>query len=123
MDEKQGLDPDLWLEGPDKKRETDHATRLFLVEAILLLCATGRASRETLRLQRTYVILKWADMVEEQEDVSEQIFECVNYLRRDEDGTEEGSSDKMVEKTYARKPSAAQRIGDGMDEDDFDDVD
>jgi len=129
VDDKQGLDPDLWLEGPDKKREPDHATRLFLVEALLLLCASGRASRETLRLQRAYVILKWADMVEEHEDVSEQIFDCVNFLRRDEDGTQEGSSDKLVAEAYSRKPSAARQIGaggtggDGDDDDDFDDVD
>lgn len=124
VDDKKGLDPDLWLEGPDKQRETDHGTRLFLVEALLLLCATGRASRETLRLQRAYVILKWADMVEECEDVSEQIFECVNFLRRDEEGTTEGSSDKLVDEAYARKPTVARQIGGGGDhDDDFDNVD
>lgn len=127
VDEKQGLDPDLWLEGPDKKREPDHATRLFLVEALLMLCASGRNSRETLRLQRAYVVLRWADMVEEHEDVSEQIFECVNFLRRDEEGTHEGSSDKLVEEAYSRKPSAARQIGAASsgegDDDDFDNVD
>lgn len=119
LDEKKGLDPDLWLEGPDKKREPDHYTRLFLVEAILLLCSTGRKNREQLRLNRVYVVLKWADMVEEQEDVSECINECVQYLRRDEEGTEEGSSDKLVHDAY-NKPSIAQQVGTSAD---FDDVD
>lgn len=105
VDEKQGLDPELWLEGPDKVREPDGTTRLWLVEAILLLCATGRASREVLRLARTYVILKWADMVEEREDVSERIVEIVNFLRRDEAGTAEGSSDQMVADAYRKLSS------------------
>lgn len=127
VDEKQGLDPDLWLEGPDKKREPDHLTRMFLVESVLLLLSTGRASREKMRLDRTYVILKVADMVEEHEDVSELIYDCVNYLRRDEHGTAEGSSDQLVEKTYQAltKPSTtvARRLGASNASDDFDDVD
>lgn len=110
MEDKQGLDPDLWLEGPDKKREPDHLTRRFLVESILLLCASGRKSREQLRLERVYVILKWADMVEEQEDVSSAILDCVQFLRRDEEGTTEGSSDRFVEDAY-RKISAARQVG------------
>ena len=122
IDEKQGLDVDLWIQGPDKKREPDHLTRLFLVESILLLCTTGRASRETLRLERAYVILKWADMVEQHEDVSERIYDIVNFLRRDEQGTQEGSSDKLVEEAY-RKPSAARQVGSASDKDDFDNVD
>ena len=73
-DDKQGLPVDLWMEGPDKLREPDHITRLFLVEAILFLLSTGRASRNTMRLQRTYVILKIADLVEEMEDVSAVIY-------------------------------------------------
>jgi len=95
-DDQIGLDPTLWLDGPDKVREPDSATRLLLVESVLLLCATGRRSRELLRKMRTYVVLKIMDMVEEVEDVSDRINECVQYLRRDEEGTEEGSSDKQV---------------------------
>ena len=126
VDEKRGLDPDLWLEGPDKVREPDHFARLYLTEAILLLCAAGRKSRESLRLSRVYVILKWADMVEEEEDVSERINECVQFLRRDEIGTFEGSSDQMVEEATKPKllalpaPSlAAQSVGQ-VDLDDLD---
>lgn len=126
VDEKRGMNPDLWLQGPDKVREPDHLTRLFLVEAILLLCASGRKSRERLRLERTYVILKLADMVEEKEDVSERIDECVQYLRRDEEGTAEGSSDRMVQETLNKSrlalpvSSTAKQIGAN---DDYDDVD
>ena len=96
------------MEGPDKRRETDRWARLFLVESILLLCASGRKSRETLRLKRTYVILKWADMVEEDEDINAQIYECVQLLRRDEEGSEEGSSVKFVADAYR---SAAPEVG------------
>jgi hypothetical protein len=35
-----------------------------------------------------FMIVKMADMVEENEDVSERFKECVQYLRRDEEGAE-----------------------------------
>lgn len=121
IDEKRGMDPDLWLEGPDKKREPDRYTRLYLVEAILLLCASGRKSRETLRLARTYVILKLADMVEEDEGVSERINECVQYLRRDEEGTKEGSSDDFVEQSLKALPMSTSAVP--IEKINYDDVD
>ena len=109
----------MWLEGPDKVREPDYLTRLHLVEAILLLCGTGRKSREQLRLERAYVVLKWADMVEEHEDISANIYECVQFLRRDEEGTAEGSSDKMVANAY-RKPLVSRQVGAAEDLEDLD---
>ena len=135
VDEKKGMDPDLWLEGPDKVRETDSTTRLLLLEAILLLCASGRKSREALRLQRTYVILKMADMVEDSEEVSELINECVQFLRRDEEGTAEGSSDRLIDETYGGTgdntrgmlalpaPSAAHHVGARSEEENYDEID
>lgn len=131
MDDKSGLDPDLWLEGPDKVREVDQVTRLLLVEALLLLCASGRRGREELRLQRVYVILKFADMVEECEEVNDRIEECVQFLRRDEEGTQDGSSDVFVEEAYTGSkkllalpaPSAADAIRSSRDEEEYDDVD
>ena len=102
IDEKVGLDPDYWLLGPQKVREPDSLVRLYVTEALLLLLASGRRARETLRERRMYVIIKLADMVEENEEVSERMLECVQYLRRDEDGTEEGSSDKRAYEKYAR---------------------
>jgi hypothetical protein len=127
LDDKIGMDPDLWLSGPDKQREVDGATRMHVVESILLLCASGRKSREILRLARTYVILKFADMVEENESVSEQINECVQYLRRDEEGTGEGSSDLLVEESTRQKvkllmPSSQVVVG-SSGNDDYDEVD
>ncbi len=130
IDEKRGMDPDLWLEGPDKVREPECETRLLLVEAILLLCATGRRSRESIRAQKTYAILKTMDMSEESEEINERINECVQYLRRDEEGTEEGSSDKLVYDSVSVNgkllalpaPSASTEIG-GKTEEDYDDVD
>ena len=132
-EDKKGMDPDLWLNGPDQIRDVDVVTRQHCVESILLLCAAGRKARETLRLARTYVILRQADMVEESERISERISECVNFLRRDEEGTEEGSSDQRVADAYGggggkvrlaieAGPSACVTMGNG-DEDDFDGVD
>mmetsp|Transcript_14852 Transcript_14852/g.36366 ORF Transcript_14852/g.36366 Transcript_14852/m.36366 type:complete len:534 (-) Transcript_14852:4426-6027(-) len=132
-DDKKGMDPDLWLNGPDQIRDVDVVTRQHCVESILLLCAAGRKARETLRLARTYVILRQADMVEESESVSERISECVNFLRRDEEGTKDGSSDQRVAEAYAggdgkvrlaieAGPSTCVNMGNG-NEDDFDGVD
>ncbi|KAL3778780.1 hypothetical protein HJC23_002686 [Cyclotella cryptica] len=102
IDEKVGLDPDFWLAGPSKVREPDALVRLTLTEALLLLLASGRRARETLRERRMFVIIKMADMVEENEEISERMNECVQYLRRDEDGEEEGSSDRRAYERYAR---------------------
>jgi len=102
IDEKVGLDPDYWLSGSQKVREPDALVRLYVAEALLLLMASGRRARETLRERRTYVIIKLADMVEENEEVSERLLECVQYLRRDEEGTDEGSSDRRAYESYAR---------------------
>jgi hypothetical protein len=41
-------------------------------------------------------------MIEGEDFVSDRINECVQYLRRDEDGTEEGSSDRLVENHHDR---------------------
>jgi hypothetical protein len=110
IDEKVGLDPDYWLLGPKKVRETDALVRLYIVEALLLLLASGRQARDTLRERRTYVIIKLADMVEEDETVSDRLLECVQYLRRDEYGTEEGSSDKLAYEGYAQKMLEANNL-------------
>jgi len=96
FDDKKGMDPDLWLDGPDQVRDVDAVTRLYCVESVLALLATGRASRKTIRLAKTYTVLKTCDLGESSEEVSDKISECVNFLRRDEEGTREGSSDKQV---------------------------
>lgn len=129
LEDKRGMDPDLWLEGPDKVREPDNVTRLLLVEAILLLCASGRRSREPIRVQRAYVILKMMDLSEESEEISDRISDCVQFLRRDEDGTDEGSSDRMMYGSVSVNgkmlalpaPSASEQVR-GKDED-YDGVD
>ena len=102
IDEKVGLDPDYWLSGAEQIREPNALVRLYVIEALLLLLASGRRARETLRERRTYVVIKLADMVEENEEVSERLMECVQYLRRDEEGTGEGSSDQRAYEKYAR---------------------
>lgn len=119
LDDRVGMDPELWLEGPDKVREPDSQVRLLLVEAVLLLLTSGRNSREFIRKQRAYVILKSADMVEESEQIGEKINECVQFLRRDEDGTEEGSSDRAFRNALPPTPSAVIH----GNSNDYDDVD
>jgi hypothetical protein len=131
LDDKTGMDPELWLEGPDKVREPEVEVRVLLVEAVLLLCATGRISRNTIRTQKSFVILKMTDMVEESEEVGEKINECVQFLRRDEDGMEEGSSDKLVEEAWKADlmKSTSSNIplltyyGSGTEDVDYDNID
>ncbi len=96
FDDKKGMDPDLWLDGPDTVRDLDEITRLYCVESVLALLASGRASRKTIRIAKTYTVLKTCDLAEPSEEVSEKISECVNFLRRDEEGSREGSSDRQV---------------------------
>jgi Domain of unknown function (DUF383) len=125
VDEKRGLDPDLWLEGPDKEREADHLTRLYLVESILFLASSGRKAQETLRRERVSVILKWAEMVEEQEGVSERMVECIDLLRDDNKDVEnddarsgDESDDELT--SAVGSPSSAKQIGLS---DNYDDID
>ena len=81
-----------------KVRETGDYTRLYLVDSTLLLCALGRKLRKTTQLARTYEVLKLADMLEGNEEVTNNIKECVQYLRRDEEGTLEGNSNNWTQK-------------------------
>ena len=71
-DDRLLLDPILYSLGPDKIRERDVQTRLYIVETLLLLCASGRQVREILRSKGAYVILKYADLVEEEEDIPDE---------------------------------------------------
>jgi hypothetical protein len=124
MEEKVGMDPELWLEGPDKVREPCSSIRLLLVDAILLLCASGRQSRNYLRTHRTYVIIKMADMVEDNEEVGDQMDQVVQFLRRDEYGEEDGSSDRLVEQEWKQNLLAPSKLT-SLDytEENFNDVD
>lgn len=109
-DEKKGMDPDLWMAGPDTVREVDTATRRHCVEAVLLLCTGGgRGVRRSLRQARADVILTRCDMVETSETVSERIAECLQALRRD--GVGNGGNGT----------AAAEGAEEGADNDDEDD--
>lgn len=124
--EKILLDPllhldDLIDEDPYKSiRETDGPTRLNLIETILLLCASGRSSREILRSKGTYIILKYADRMEENEEISLKIMECIQFLRRDEEGAKnEGESDNIA----LEMAKARQAVRLATRENDYDAVD
>merc|ERR1712151_1274747 len=80
----------------NKIREIDQSTRLVLIETILILCAAGRKVRESLRSYGTYYVLRNVDLQEENEDISNVISDCVQFLRRDEDGMPDGSSDLVA---------------------------
>merc|ERR1712166_349794 len=93
LEEKVNMDPDLWLQGPDQIRDLDSTTRLYCVESILTLLATGRNSRQFMTSNQTYIVLKKCDAIEENEVVSDRIGECITLLRRDNDiNIQEGGS-------------------------------
>merc|ERR1712166_842986 len=85
LNEKVNMDPDLWLQGPDQIRDLDSITRLYCVESILTLLATGRNSRQFMTVYQCYIVLKKCDAIEENELVSDRIGECITLLRRDPD--------------------------------------
>jgi len=95
LDDRIGMYPELWLEGDEKEREVDEQVKLLILESILLLCASGRINRKFMRSKQCYPILKMMDLTEESEVVSEKINECVQFLRRDEEG-EDGTVDKKM---------------------------
>ena len=99
LDDKKGMNPEMWLEGADKVREPDAKVRKLLVESILLLCATGRRTREKLRSMQVYTIIKVLDLSEDDESVSEKIDECVQFLMRDEEGCERIEGEESSEVT------------------------
>lgn len=126
LEEKQGLDVDLWMEGPDKVREVDHLTRLFLVEALYLLCKSGRTSRRELKRNKVNVILRLAEMVEEHEDVTEKMNLVMELLREDGEEDDECDDDDDVDgddvqEDLTRRPVAARQVGAAAS--DFDGVD
>jgi len=102
----------------NKIREFDTMARFLLVETLLILCTHGRKIRESLRSYGTYYILKNVDLQEDDEDVSNKISDCVQFLRRDEDGMPEGSSD-LVALEIARDRRKKEKEA----EDIFNDVD
>merc|ERR1719215_2262683 len=108
------MDPDLWLQGPDQIRDLDSITRLYCVESILTLLATGRNSRQFMTSNQTYIVLKKCDAIEDNELVSDRIGECITLLRRDHDiNIQEGGSSTNENDTNENNTN----------EDDIDDID
>ena len=72
----------------------------MLVQTVLRLCRSAHQGTCKLHfLLKVFVclllldyILRNADLVEEEDNMSEQIQEYIHYLRRDEQGTKEGPS-------------------------------
>lgn len=77
------LPADLQLLPPDKKREPDSAIRLILVETLVLL-ATTRACRESMRARGVYEVIKRAHKEEKSPKVTEPMVRLVNLLMREE---------------------------------------
>ncbi|KAH8833940.1 hypothetical protein DL96DRAFT_1703572 [Flagelloscypha sp. PMI_526] len=83
LEDQENLPEALQMLPPDKKRETDPAIRLTIVETLLLLCHT-RFGRDYQRNHGVYEIIRAAHLVEKDEKILEHIERLVNLLKRDE---------------------------------------
>ena len=68
---------------PDKLPEPNQEIVKMLLESIILLCQR-RNVREELRRRKAYPVVRNLDYLQENEAVSELIYEIVNLLMRDE---------------------------------------
>lgn len=80
------MDPVLWMQAdnPDKKLEPELDIMSMLLECVILLCQR-RGLREELRKRKAYYIARNLDLKVEDEQISEKIYEIVNFLMGDED--------------------------------------
>lgn len=94
-EDRDGLDP--WLlskidEKDDTVREPDTQTRKTILDALRLLCSE-KPSRQFLRRNRAYPIVRDLDAVEDDAEVAEIAFSIVNFLARDE---QEGDNEDII---------------------------
>jgi hypothetical protein len=80
------MDLVLWMQAdnPDKKVEPELDIMKMLLECVILLCQR-RGLREELRKRKAYYVVRNLDLKVEDEQVSEKIYEIVNFLMGDED--------------------------------------
>lgn len=83
LDVLDTLPEELQLLPPTKVRETDPAIRLILVEALVLL-ATTRTARESMRVRGVYEVIKAAHLAEVVPKCTEPMVRLVNLLMREE---------------------------------------
>lgn len=100
-DDREGMNPLITRLGRRKTRERDAVVRLALVDALLLLCVTQKG-RVVLRQAKTYPIIRDAHVVEDDDTISGQMYQLVDYLIRDEDGEEPDWNDIRA-KSYSEE--------------------
>mmetsp|Transcript_9046 Transcript_9046/g.13594 ORF Transcript_9046/g.13594 Transcript_9046/m.13594 type:complete len:383 (-) Transcript_9046:52-1200(-) len=89
--EKQGMDPILWMQGEEKIVEPELDIQKMLLECIILLCQK-RAMRDILRQKKAYYVVRNLDYAQDDSDISDTIYEIVNLLM----GNEEPLNDTAV---------------------------
>ncbi|KAM3570308.1 hypothetical protein VYU27_007618 [Nannochloropsis oceanica] len=112
-DERQALHPLVLRGGSNKQREPDEAVRTALLETLLLFCST-RSSREALRRQGVYAVVREADKSEPSEENSEIIYKIVNFLQRDEETRHPAANDGKEGSTEGGREEG---LNEGPDED------
>lgn len=83
MEDQEALPDECQLIDEDKRRESDPALRLMLVDSLLLLCTT-LYGRQCLRARGAYIVVREAHLEENDEKVAEAVVRLVNILKRDE---------------------------------------
>ncbi|KAM0755656.1 DUF383-domain-containing protein [Meredithblackwellia eburnea MCA 4105] len=83
LEDMEQLPETLQLLGSSKVREPDSAIRLILVETLLLLAST-RACRESMRKRGVYFVIRAAHLAETVKKVTEPMVRLVDLLMREE---------------------------------------
>lgn len=83
LEDQESLPEECQMLDEAKKRESDPALRMMLVECLLLLC-TNLYGRQCLRARGAYVVVREAHLKENDEKIAEAVLRLVNILKRDE---------------------------------------
>jgi len=79
-----------------RERELDEDCRRFVVESLLLLSASSRASREILRRKKVYPIIREAERTESNDQIREVMHQLVERLMFLDDEQEQSSFEKTA---------------------------
>lgn len=83
FEDQESLPAECQMLPETKRRESDPALRMMLVECLLLLC-TNLYGRQCLRARGAYVVVREAHLKENDEKIAEAVLRLVNILKRDE---------------------------------------
>lgn len=109
MEDQEMLPEECQLLDEGKRRESDPALRLMLVESLLLLC-TGLYGRQCLRERGVYIVIREAHLQEGDDKIAEAVLRLVNILKRDE-------SDSSINEVEGEEDVGAEEVAEEKSDD------